>query len=465
MSDLLFLSAIISSLAALTASILFYAFTGSRWSALLWIATWFLPAGIIMMNPLPIYIASVFGLICLHSVSKSISRGAPAEKVRRIVDETIGEKNLVSSCVELTNRFASRASKVLGSNFVIKLLRECVRISGTGDVTESGEFYVPPQASESDVLRTLFLINTKLVDAYATLTTKSHARDVFSDVFGERGSCGEILIGYGLPAILFKNIFEPMLRECSEDARRKVGSIVREISEDLEVSNGEIRLDKFYSRLSQIQPHERVERTIKLFSSIMNSCYPVMRSDIGERANRLISRKISAFLSHYRVALGENILGALPIDASLYSLTLIPGHSYVVKERKPAMSFKIFSEIVRAGADGLCITRQLEVKAPAEIIWLGKKSPNGSYATEKMAEIIKKVEDFVSRRRNTVILLDGLEYLSVHYDFSTVLRFLHELREIIAMHNSRLIIPLNEKAFGERELALIERDLEILPIS
>ncbi|MBI4362482.1 MAG: DUF835 domain-containing protein, partial [Euryarchaeota archaeon] len=47
-------------------------------------------------------------------------------------------------------------------------------------------------------------------------------------------------------------------------------------------------------------------------------------------------------------------------------------------------------------------------------------------------------------------------------DFSTVVKFLYDLKEVVALHQGRLLVPVSPRAIGEKEMALLERDLEVL---
>jgi len=63
---------------------------------------------------------------------------------------------------------------------------------------------------------------------------------------------------------------------------------------------------------------------------------------------------------------------------------------------------------------------------------------------------------------NSIVLLDGFEYLVSHNDFGSVLALLHDLNESVAMREAILLVPFDPTAFGEREIALIRRELRLL---
>jgi archaellum biogenesis ATPase FlaH len=157
-------------------------------------------------------------------------------------------------------------------------------------------------------------------------------------------------------------------------------------------------------------------------------------------------------------------------DRNIRGFELKKGHSYLVKEKKPAYSFQIFKELVRGGSPGLCITRMLPQELLEEyglekipIFLLAREAPQKEYRSlQRMEEIAEEIEKFMKESEDSVVLIDGLEYLITQYDFPMVLRFSHDLNKMVALHNSRLILPLDPRTLEERELAFLERDMEVL---
>ena len=74
---------------------------------------------------------------------------------------------------------------------------------------------------------------------------------------------------------------------------------------------------------------------------------------------------------------------------SPYEITLIPGTTYIIAEEKPQKSLELFSELVRHGMDGLCLSRynpetlSERYNVPADtVIWLTQKSEPGYRAVD-----------------------------------------------------------------------------------
>ncbi len=144
--------------------------------------------------------------------------------------------------------------------------------------------------------------------------------------------------------------------------------------------------------------------------------------------------------------------------------------TYAVLERNGARSFEVFRDLVTHGAQGLCISRRspktimqdytLE-KTP--ILWLSRvATEKNSVRPSPPEKVALAIEHFISVGENAVVLLDGFEYLIAHNDFSSVLALLHDLNEIVALHDAILLIPMDPSAFQEREFALIRREAYLL---
>lgn len=145
------------------------------------------------------------------------------------------------------------------------------------------------------------------------------------------------------------------------------------------------------------------------------------------------------------------------------------GFGYIVKEQKPVKSFEIFVDQVTHKIQGLCVTRQhpdiireewgLE-KTP--IIWLSNQLGKVYVNPTNISILSDTIIRFVEKSGDSVIILDGIEFLMVNNDFNKVLRMVHHISEAVMEYKSRLIISVDPRALETRELALLERNMEII---
>jgi hypothetical protein len=146
------------------------------------------------------------------------------------------------------------------------------------------------------------------------------------------------------------------------------------------------------------------------------------------------------------------------------------GYSYLVEERTPSLCFEVFKDLVTHGYQGLCITRTMPNKVRSQyglektpILWLTRVADSkDTLRPYPVGKISETVQLFISAGKNTVVLLDGVEYLVMHNDFKTVLTSLQDLNEYIAQHDSILILPADAEAMEPRQFALLRRDLRMI---
>jgi len=159
-----------------------------------------------------------------------------------------------------------------------------------------------------------------------------------------------------------------------------------------------------------------------------------------------------------------------------YSLT--QGRSYVIEESPPDISFDAFANIINTTDDkgaknvGLCITRQhpdlVRQKYGLEntpIYWLATKTGQDIISPTNLGILTHTIISFVQDHQNGVVLLDGLEYLVSNNDFNKVLRVIDQVNDHISQSTSRMILPVDPRAFEPKEVALLERNMEKVQLS
>jgi hypothetical protein len=169
----------------------------------------------------------------------------------------------------------------------------------------------------------------------------------------------------------------------------------------------------------------------------------------------------------------------------------IPRGPYLIENERPDSAAKLFSELVslplRPDADlpavgesasatlefliprGLIITREYPENIRqaysiqvTPIIWLTEMPGERRIAPTSLAVLTDTVIRFMESNPNSIVLLEGVEYLITFNEFKKVLRYLDSLNETTWMTKGRLLIATNPKAYDEKELALLERDRRVV---
>jgi len=145
------------------------------------------------------------------------------------------------------------------------------------------------------------------------------------------------------------------------------------------------------------------------------------------------------------------------------------GMCYVVRERKPFLSYRLFEEALGEDIPGLCVTRQYPDKIreafdvkDTRVLWLSHTPGKDHHNPTSIGTLATIVSSFVERYDECVVIIDGLEYLVINNGFQQVLRFAEHLNEQVMQSKAIMLIPISPSAFSEKELALLERNVEVI---
>lgn len=138
----------------------------------------------------------------------------------------------------------------------------------------------------------------------------------------------------------------------------------------------------------------------------------------------------------------------------------------------PDKSYRIFSDLVRSGKPGLCITRHNPEKlrsmygiAKTPIVWLtkNKKNDQQSIDSTEIFRIYPTIADFVNKVDDGVVLMDGVEYLMLDNDFISVVKLIEQTNDTIMASSSRMILQIDRDVLENKEFHLLKRWMK--PIS
>jgi archaellum biogenesis ATPase FlaH len=145
------------------------------------------------------------------------------------------------------------------------------------------------------------------------------------------------------------------------------------------------------------------------------------------------------------------------------------GLCYVVRERKPFLAYKLFEGALAEGVPGLCVTRQFPDKVreifdlkDTRILWLSHTPGKDHHNPTSIGTLATIISSFIERYRKCFVLIDGLEYLVINNGFQQVLRFVEHINEQVMQSQSTVLVPISPSAFSEKELALVERNVQVI---
>lgn len=153
------------------------------------------------------------------------------------------------------------------------------------------------------------------------------------------------------------------------------------------------------------------------------------------------------------------------------SLPLEKGVSYLLETEDLGQCYDLFQERIMGGASGLCITRDFPDRVRSKhaikkspIIWLSNADLEYAVEPVQLGKLYHKIEDFLKRTENGLIILVGIEYLITQNNYSSALKFLQLIKDQISIYGATLLVPLVPEALAEKDLRLIEREFETIQV-
>jgi predicted hydrocarbon binding protein len=150
-------------------------------------------------------------------------------------------------------------------------------------------------------------------------------------------------------------------------------------------------------------------------------------------------------------------------------LDLETGLAYLVEGDDPGPAYKIFVDLLSQGKQGLCITRDFPNKVrrrygleKTPVLWLSNAEQDFAVEPVQLGKLYHKIEDFLKKADEPIVMISGLEYLIVQNNYHSALKFLQLVRDQIAISDSLLIATISPSTLAEKDLSLIEREMELL---
>jgi hypothetical protein len=144
------------------------------------------------------------------------------------------------------------------------------------------------------------------------------------------------------------------------------------------------------------------------------------------------------------------------------------GLTFLIEDEKSAKAFDIFKRVLLEDKKGICFSRSYPPHIQADyqlkgvpIFWLTRRKGEDNYDPVQLNGISHRIQEFMGSEKQTIILLEGIEYLISQNDFKPVLRFIQHIRDEVLVAGSNLLITLSPETLSRNELKLLERELEV----
>lgn len=148
-----------------------------------------------------------------------------------------------------------------------------------------------------------------------------------------------------------------------------------------------------------------------------------------------------------------------------------PGKVYLLEEEKPEHVVAVFNRLGE-GQKHIAVTRAnprslIEEKGlrAGRVLWLAERaSPSDLYEVvpPSLEKLMYILENHAREVGAAVVMIDGIEYLVDNNSFNSVLRFLRRLVDLVSESDAILLVSLSPKALSEKELKILEREMEVV---
>jgi len=156
---------------------------------------------------------------------------------------------------------------------------------------------------------------------------------------------------------------------------------------------------------------------------------------------------------------------------SILGMKLERGLAYLVENEDPDGAYKLFVDELAKGNQGLCITRDFPTKirrmynlTTTPVLWLSNADQEFAVEPVQLGKLYHKIEDFLKKAEKATVMISGMEYLIVQNNYHSALKFLQLVRDQVAINDGILIATISPDTLSEKDLKLIEREMEPLKI-
>ena len=149
--------------------------------------------------------------------------------------------------------------------------------------------------------------------------------------------------------------------------------------------------------------------------------------------------------------------------------TLKRGQCEMIESKRSDIAYRMFISSVAGGNQGLMITRvhpdQIKekyglVKTP--VLWLAQQPGPDRIDPSSLSLLQHTIVEFLQRGTESIILLDGIEYLVSNNSAEKVQKLMYTIRDAVVMSGAKLIVPIDPEVLDKKDLALLEREFELM---
>ncbi len=159
------------------------------------------------------------------------------------------------------------------------------------------------------------------------------------------------------------------------------------------------------------------------------------------------------------------------------------GSTNLLKTEDLEKSYDLFKRLSKETRVGVCVAREYPDKAKKKydledlfegkeegstdnkntpdisMIWLSDMDDKDAVKPKNLEKLSLKLESYIAKE-GSIILFNGIEFLTTNNTFKTVLHLIQSLKDQVAVGGSILLIPVNPNALEESQIEQLQREAD-----
>ena len=149
---------------------------------------------------------------------------------------------------------------------------------------------------------------------------------------------------------------------------------------------------------------------------------------------------------------------------------LLAGNSYLIPDKSNTASLDLLVDLATSGYSGYMITRMnpealnsVVSSSNIHMYLLGQDRGKDHETIKNLQILLQKIKDICTEKKDTVILLERLDYLINKFSFEKVMDVLYEINDLVVKNKCLMLIRIDPETIEKTQMAIIENELQLLP--
>lgn len=141
------------------------------------------------------------------------------------------------------------------------------------------------------------------------------------------------------------------------------------------------------------------------------------------------------------------------------------GVCYLVRGKSADPCYRFAEAQAAAGTPILCVSRTVPERlrmrydlAGAEMWWITGSPGEGHYDPTAISTLSSDIDEFIDRHPDgSLVVLDGIEYITINVGFEKAVLFLEHLNEFVMPRRATMLVPADPDCYLPMEFARLDR--------